>query len=123
MATSKRNKVERKADGTSGPVRWELIRVESKIVSPYYLESKIVSTYYLGYVTVPPGHPWHGKHYSKINERLGASYPWLTYSDKEGPGWKVGFDTMSSGATEEEAQQELIDLALLAEMKGVLYED
>ena len=115
MSTAKQNKVERKGTGASGPVRWELIRVESKIVP----------TYYLGYVIVPPGHPWHGKHYSKINGKLGASYPWLTYSDTDsiGPDWKVGFDTMSSGAEEGEALQELIDLALLAEMKGVLYED
>jgi hypothetical protein len=50
-----------------------------------------------GYVRVPPGHPWHGRHYNDINAKvhgsLGFSGP--GEDDDQGDpdrGWWVGFD-------------------------------
>ena len=47
-----------------------------------------------GYVTVPPGHPWHGKGYDDIGAEAHGG---LTYSRTDGDGWRVGFDCAHAG--------------------------
>ena len=40
-----------------------------------------------GYISLPLGHCWYGKHYDELNE-------WgLTYSEEEDGRWVIGFDT------------------------------
>lgn len=47
---------------------------------------------YNGYISLPLGHCWYGKHYDKINE-WGFSEGGLTYSEEEDGRWVIGFDT------------------------------
>lgn len=55
-----------------------------------------------GYVRIPVGHPWHGKHYDKINADVHGG---LTYSGDGGfkpgpdddPQWWIGFDCGHAG--------------------------
>lgn len=58
--------------------------------------------YRCGYVRIPAGHPWHGKHYDDIDARCHGG---LTFDeadepcDKGGPdnAWWIGFDCAHSG--------------------------
>jgi len=43
-----------------------------------------------GYVLLPHDHPYHGKFYDNIPVEVHGG---LTYSEKEGEYWMVGFDT------------------------------
>ena len=52
-----------------------------------------------GYVNIPKGHPWYGKHYDNI--RCGYIHGGLTYSEQEGEFWVIGFDTAHIGDTPE----------------------
>jgi hypothetical protein len=50
-----------------------------------------------GYVRVPDGHPWHGKHYDDIDAKVHGG---LTFSGKlraDMDGWWIGFDCAHSG--------------------------
>lgn len=50
-----------------------------------------------GYVRVPPGHPWHGKHYDAVDANAHGG---ITFADADKPcgkggadnGWWIGFD-------------------------------
>lgn len=42
-----------------------------------------------GYIAVPPGHPWHGKHYRAVNAHV---HGYLTFSAQVGSWWCLGFD-------------------------------
>lgn len=53
-----------------------------------------------GYVSLPPGHKYHGKHYTELYH-LDYFGQELTYSALEGENWVVGFDTAHYGMTEE----------------------
>lgn len=44
-----------------------------------------------GYVAVPPGHPWHGKHYDDINASVHGGLTYADDGDHEST-WVVGFD-------------------------------
>jgi hypothetical protein len=50
-----------------------------------------------GYVSVPPGHPWHGKDYNSIDATIHGG---LTYDGNDDviiENWIVGFDCAHSG--------------------------
>jgi len=47
---------------------------------------------YNGYISIPLGHCWYGKHYDELNE-WGFSEGGLTYSEEENNRWVIGFDT------------------------------
>lgn len=68
--------------------------------------------HWCGYVLIPPNHHWHGKDYDDIH---GVSiHGGLTYADKDGPDWKVGFDAGHAGdGWQDEAwvRRECADLA------------
>lgn len=58
--------------------------------------------YRCGYVRIPPGHPWHGKHYSEIDPEVHGG---LTFAEADitcGKGgdddaWWLGFDCAHAG--------------------------
>lgn len=68
-----------------------------------------------GYVGVPPGHPWHGKHYDDINVNIhgGLTYgsrtlPGQEQPDADGYYW-VGFDTAHLGDSLETWPKERVE--------------
>lgn len=52
-----------------------------------------------GYVNIPQDHPWYGKDYNDIE--CSNIHGGLTYSQKEGEFWVIGFDTCHYGDTPE----------------------
>lgn len=68
----------------------------------HYVVTHRGTGYRYGYVRIPAGHPWHGKHYGDIAAEVHGG---LTYSDFgfpcESPGmddsWWVGFDCAHAG--------------------------
>lgn len=53
--------------------------------------------YRCGYIRVPPGHPWHGKHYDEVDAHVHGGLTFAeadTPCEKDGPdnAWWVGFD-------------------------------
>ena len=84
-----------------------------------------------GYVAVPQGHPWFGKHYDSIQADVHGG---LTYSNKGGKGfgpsdttdmWVVGFDTAHFNDTisswpEEKVQEEADDLLAQANKAEII---
>lgn len=53
--------------------------------------------HWCGYVTVPAGHPWHGKHYDEIGDV--DVHGGLTFGapEEDGPGFVYGFDCAHHG--------------------------
>jgi len=59
-----------------------------------------------GYVVIPKGHPYHGKHYDEIPVEVhgGLTFAepakeldWKELGEKDKEGWVVGFDTAHYG--------------------------
>jgi hypothetical protein len=70
------------------------------------------SEWYCGYVKIPQGHPFHGKHYDEINHYISV-HGELTYSSEEEDGYWIGFDTnhyYSGKWTKEMAEEETKNL-------------
>lgn len=49
-----------------------------------------------GYVAIPKGHPYYGRHYDDIDVRIHGG---LTYGRMEDGMWVIGFDTAHGGDT------------------------
>ena len=64
---------------------------------------------YVGYVDIPPGHPWHGKHYRELNKTVHI-HGGLTYSNVEEERWRIGFDCGHPGDTTADAASERADI-------------
>lgn len=50
--------------------------------------------WYCGYVSIPEGHPWHGKPYHEIDADVHGG---LTYGQWSDGRWVIGFDTNHYG--------------------------
>lgn len=51
-----------------------------------------------GYVAIPAGHPWHGKHYDDIAADVHGGLTFAAYGGEDSPWpdeklWWIGFDT------------------------------
>lgn len=57
------------------------------------VERELESGHLCGYVTVPEGHPWHGKG----DEIDVETHHGVTYARAEGSGWRLGFDCAHMG--------------------------
>jgi len=58
-----------------------------------------------GYVHIPKTHPLYGKGYDEIDVDVHGG---LTYAEKEGESWVVGFDTAHYGDNEENCSKAFV---------------
>ncbi len=75
------------------------MNIENKLIPITWLPYSVTG-YGCGYIGLPDGHPWHGKHYDTLHVEYNIDvHGGLTYSENHPPGgnydglWWIGFDT------------------------------